>query len=518
MNRHLFTGALVAGALALLWVGAGFWGSHVLALIMTVIIAAVYGVGAFELHRFRQATDTLAQALAQIPPNLASLDDWLVKVPATLQNHVRLRIEGERVGLPGPALAPYLVGLLVMLGMLGTFLGMVVTLNGTVFALEGTADLAGLRSAFAAPIKGLGLAFGTSVAGVATSAMLGLMSALVRRERLQAAQRLDSQIATVLRRFSLTQQRQETFKALQLQSQAWPEVIGHMHAMMAQMERMGQQLNEQLLSQQDRFHRDIQGVYTDLARSVDQSLRTSLEQSAKLAGENLQPVIRAAMDSLALDAKQMYERVADTAQRQLETQSTRHEALMQLLTATAAEAPKAAAEFIGQLRLEGTRSAAKDNELLQERSRILETLNSLMVSIDQAGAQQRSAVDTLVASSALALNRAGNDFSEKLNAEATRLTAVSAQVTSSAVEVASLSDTLSFAVRTFGDANDKLITHLQRIESAMDKSMTRSDEQLAYYVAQAREIIDLSLMSQKEIFEELRQLSGQQGLALKGVA
>ena len=36
--------------------------------------------------------------------------------------------------------------------------------------------------------------------------------------------------------------------------------------------------------------------------------------------------------------------------------------------------------------------------------------------------------------------------------------------------------------------------------------MLRSDGQLAYYVAQAREIIDLSMGSQKEIIEELRQL------------
>lgn len=49
----------------------------------------------------------------------------------------------------------------------------------------------------------------TSVAGVASSAMLGLMSALSRRERLLTAQLLDTQIGTVLRGFSLTHQRQE---------------------------------------------------------------------------------------------------------------------------------------------------------------------------------------------------------------------------------------------------------------------------------------------------------------------
>ena len=38
----------------------------------------------------------------------------------------------------------------------------------------------------------------------------------------------------------------------------------------------------------------------------------------------------------------------------------------------------------------------------------------------------------------------------------------------------------------------------------MAKSMTRSDEQLAYYVAQAREIIDLSITSQKDVLEALQ--------------
>lgn len=53
------------------------------------------------------------------------------------------------------------------------------------------------------------------------------------------------------------------------------------------------------------------------------------------------------------------------------------------------------------------------------------------------------------------------------------------------------------------------MTHLQQIEAALEKSLARSDEQLAYYVAQAREVIDLSMMSQKQIVEELQQLAGQ---------
>ncbi|RZI42640.1 DUF802 domain-containing protein [Herbaspirillum sp. HC18] len=714
MNRHLFTAAFILGALGIVWVGVGFIDSSFLALAMTAFIGAVYAFGAFELRQFRQATSTLAAALAAIPENLADLDGWLSSVHPSLQNPVRLRIEGERVGLPGPALTPYLVGLLVMLGMLGTFLGMVVTLKGAVFALEKTTDLQAIRSALAVPVSGLGLAFGTSVAGVAASAMLGLMSAFSRRERMQAAQLLDTRIATVLRRFSLTHQRQETFKALQLQSQALPGVVDKLQAMMAQMESMSQQLNQRLLSNQEDFHRTVKGVYTELACAVDKSLRESLSQSAHAAGESIKPVVEAAMSGIAHDAKLMHERMADTVQAQLdglsarfdgtaatvaetwtaalrnqeqasagivadvgrslsafnetfeqrsgalvsavgaayaglqasqaENDKQRQQAWAQSLEATAAalaqelqqsgeqtlsqqqkicdtlirtaqdiadrtqastgntlaettrlvasaeelmrsriaaeaqwieqhrermdqlagllrtelgalkeeeaargnaaverlgqlqaalashlttlgtaleepiarliqtasEAPRAAAEVIGQLREQVSSSVARDNELLEERSRIMETLNALLEAINHASVEQRAVIDSLVASSEKALGATATAFSGNVAAEAAKLSDIAANVTSSAVDVSSLSETLGFAVNAFNDANEKLIANLERIEGALDKSMSRSDEQLAYYVAQAREIIDLSMTSQKEIVEELRQITVKQ--------
>ena len=86
-------------------------------------------------------------------------------------------------------------------------------------------------------------------------------------------------------------------------------------------------------------------------------------------------------------------------------------------------------------------------------------------------------------------------------------------MTGSAVEVASLGEAFGAAVHLFGESNDKLVAHLQRIESALDKSLTRSDEQLAYYVAQAREVIDLSMLSQKQILEDLQRLGDQRALA-----
>jgi hypothetical protein len=619
----MFTGAFLLGSIAVVWVGSGFVASHVLALVMTALIAAVYGFGALELRRFRQATASLSAALAAIPEALSNLGDWLDHLHPSLQNPVRMRIEGERIGLPGPALTPYLVGLLVMLGMLGTFLGMVVTLNGAAFSLQGTTDLQAIRTALAAPIKGLGLAFGTSVAGVAASAMLGLMSAVSRRERMQAAQVLDSKIATALRGFSLTHQRQEGYKALQFQARALPEVVDQLRAMMAQMAQLSQQLNQRLLSNQESFHGEVKGIYRDLAASVDQSLKGSLTQSARLAGESIQPVFEAAMTGIAREARVLQERMIDTAQAQLEGLAARFDAqaiaqqqaictalartaqeittnaqahassmlgdihrltssseelvrsriaaearslelhgarmeqlgnllhkglgglreeeaargdaavarLGDLQTAltghlttlgtaleepirrlieTASEAPRAAAQVIGQLRQEISSSVARDNELLVERGRIMETLNALLASINHASLEQRAVIDSLVASSAGALRQTGSQFAAQVGQETAKLSDMAAQVSSSAVDVASLSDTLGFAVHSFSEANAKLIGQLQRIEGAMDKSMARSDDQLAYYVGQAREIIDLSLLSQKEIFDELRQLPARQ--------
>src|SRR5690606_16951906 len=136
MNRFLHFLVFIAGLVALFWIGAGYVASNPLALVVTILIAAVYLAGTLELYRYQQATSTLTSALVGLSEPPASLGDWLASLHPSLRISVRQRVEGERVGLPGPVLTPYLVGLLVLLGMLGTFLGMVATLRGTGLALE----------------------------------------------------------------------------------------------------------------------------------------------------------------------------------------------------------------------------------------------------------------------------------------------------------------------------------------------------------------------------------------------
>lgn len=601
LNRGFVILAFVLGLAAIAWVGAGFVGTGDIALGMTALIGAVYLLGAQEIRRFRAVTASLAASMANVPQPLEQLGDWLARVPPGLQNAVRQRIEGERGALPGLALTPYLIGLLVMLGMLGTFLGMVLTFKGVVFTLEGSADLQAIRSALAAPIKGLGLAFGTSVVGVATSAMLGLMSALSRRERQDVARQLDALAATTLRPFSLAHQRQETFKALQQQAGALPAVASQLGALIEQMERRSQQLDEQLLARQAQFHQEAAQAYSGLARSVEQSLKDSLAASARAAGESLQPVVSNAMGAIAQDTTRLHERVSDAvhtqmtgmtermdrfasdfeqrcaalvagvqdtvnrshagqteadAQRQaawtasLQTlattlqqewqqagaqtvaqqqaaadqlaqtatlwrndlatlraeESARGEALMQNLLHTAAEAPKAAADVIAQLRRDMSQLTERDNRALQERAELMRQIDGLLKSVEAATGEQRSAIESLVGSASAVLEQVGRQFADTVGAQAVRAEDVATQVSGSAIELARLGEAFGEGVQRFSTTNEKLIASLQGIESAVSQSITRSDEQLAYYVAQAREVIDLSITSQQGILEDLRRL------------
>jgi len=642
------------GLAAVAWVGWGFIGASPLALVMTALIAAVYLLGVWELNGFRAATHQLERALAQVPQPLSTLSSWTAALHPSLRSPVHLRIEGERVALPGPALTPYLVGLLVMLGMMGTFLGMVVTFKGAVFALEGSADLVAIRSALAEPIKGLGLSFGTSVAGVAASAMLGLLSTLSRRERMAAARQLDAAIATVFQPFTASRQREDTVRALQAQAQALPQIVDGLRALMESMDRRTEHLHQHLLTQQTQFHQDVANRYGELARSVGQSLQDSLTQGARQSGEAIQPVVTAAMadivrhsarvheqliettrdqvaglsvqlsqadqerlaawhDALArqsaalvsqwqhvgadaqaqqqsvcesleraaaqiaerasrhvgdtlegasrlveqsealvqsrLDAESRWQQLQgermdqmatlwrtelqalrdDEARRaraavdqleQLQAAAGRHladlgaalEAPLHRLLHTASEVPQAASDVIAQLRREMVVLAERDTAALAEKQHLMEQLAAVLDRVHEATDQHRSAIDSLVSSASGVLAQTAEHVTQALGAQAERIdtvqTQVAHQLTASAVELASLGESFQAGVSAFAAGSARLIDQLQRIESALSQAQARSDEQLAYYVAQAREVIDLSISSQQGIVEDLRRLQG----------
>jgi hypothetical protein len=689
MFRNLLNLAVfVVGLVAVCWIGVGYVGSNPLGAAVALLIGACYVAGALELHRYRQATGTLQAAVADLSAAPPSLGSFLERLHPSLRNTVRLRVEGERVALPAPSLTPYLVGLLVLLGMLGTLLGMMATLRGTGLALESASDLQAIRGSLAAPVKGLGFAFGTSIAGVATSAMLGLLSALCRRERLEAVQLLDVKIATTLRIYSQTHQREEAFKLLQQQTEVMPALIDRLQTMMASIEQHSQEASERQRASQEAFHVSTGEIYAKLASSVEQSLKESVTESARAASAAFQPVMESTMAGLARETASLHDTVTHAVQQQLEGLSaafasstitvadiwkgavaeqqlsneklaqdlrgaqerfaetfekrsitlldgvasrldttasnvaeawndalvkqgaahevlavrneqalaaasaafeehasslvsvvhTSHEGLQAKLQArdeerlttwtdsltamvsalnthweqagenvasrqqdicdtlartagdiatqtqahasetiaeisrlvdAASEAPKAAAEVVAELRQKLSDSMVRDTAMLDERSRLLATLETLLDAVNHASTEQRVAVDALVTTSADLLERVSTRFTDHIEAETGKLEVVGAQVSVSAIEVASLGEAFSTGVQLFGQSNDALMERLQVIATALDSSLARSDEQLAYYVAQAREVVDLSMLSQKQIIEEMQQLARQ---------
>ena len=718
MTKFLFAGATALGAATIAWMGAGFAGSDALAFTVTAIIGGAYLIGVLELVRFRQATASLSSALAGLPGGSngdgPAPADWVKQLHPSLQNPVKLRIEGEASPLPAPVITPYLVGLLVMLGLLGTFAGMVDTLQGAVATLEGSTELAAIRNGMAAPIAGLGVAFGTSVAGIAASAMLGLAATLSRRERLLAGRELDSQIGGAFLQHSLTYQRQQTYSALQQQADTLPAVAQQLQSLAGSLERMGEKLTDTLISNQQQFHASATQAYQDLANSVGQALNASLADSGKLAGESLRPQLEAAMQGIGQQAESTHQALLHSAQAQSESvsaqlsgtleaittaiasadeqrlrqfsdslaagqreareqlaEATRNfsaeigavtaaqssaieaagsaqaqalealtltqkdaiaascesqqsalagaiasqeqaltaviesqrgvlaesgesqqaamqaatrelvelaaqlkqqwqqageqslqvqsavaesiggaakqlqqeftalregeqarndqaierlaslegtvadnlaalgqglEAPMSQLIEVASEAPQAAAEVITRLQEEIANNTERDNKLLQERREVLEDLHALSGSLQAASSEQREAVAELVNSSAAVLQEVGVGFGDHVASQGNTLTEISANFAGSAAEMASLGEAFTLAVQLFNDSNQGLGENLARIESALDNTSARSDEQMAYYVAQAREIIDQSMFSQREIIEELRQL------------
>ncbi|MCS3808419.1 DUF802 domain-containing protein [Xanthomonas sp. 4461] len=864
----------LVGLLAVCWVGFGYLGNNPLGACVSAVIGACYLAGALELYRYRQASATLDSAVTGLTAAPSALDAWLEQLHPSLRNAVRLRIQGARVALPAPVLTPYLVGLLVLLGMLGTLLGMMATLKGTGFALQSATDLQAIRGSLAAPVEGLAFAFGTSIAGVATSAMLGLLSALCRRERLQAVQRLDLKIASELHTHSDAHQRSEAFKLQQQQSTLMPALIDRLQALMGSIEQQSIAADARLATQQAEFHARTEAAYARLATSMEQSLQAGVAESARAVGAALQPAMEATMASIARDTAALHtqltqalqqqldgissgfdrsassaaqqwttaltaqehaqqalstqlqttleqiaqhtaglqERVSTAVQQQLhgldagfkdsarlaaehwqaalaaqeraqqalseqiqamlaqveqrssalqdsvgtavqqqlhalddgfarstaanaetwasvlaeqqrathslgtqlhatleqlaqQTTALQHgvqEAVQQQLdgvtsgleastaataaswtaavaeqqranhtlthdlqnaltqfastfdarsnalvdavsrrmeqssseTATAwsdalaqqqhasaalatqhqdalaaatasfdthaaglvdtlrqshaelqaaleardaqrlalwserfaamsatlaaqweqtgervtrqqqaicdtlattagelstqaqaqtsatiaeisrlmqiaSEAPKAAADVVAELRQNLSESMVRDTAMLEERSRLLATLDTLLNAVNHASTEQRQAVDALVTTSADLLQRVGSQLTEQIGSETGKLGAVAAHVSGSAVEVASLGEAFGMAVQMFSTSTGELNERLQHVATALDASLARSDDQLAYYVAQAREVVDLSMLSQKQIIEELRQLDGQ---------
>ncbi len=680
------------GALVVLWMSASFVGTSTLALLVSVLIAAAYTTGFVELMRYQSETRALSGALEAAERAGQPIDDltaWLQKLPVSLRFSVRQRIYGEAVGLPAPLLTPYLVGLLVMLGLLGTFIGMVETLQGAVGALQGNTELEAVREGLAAPIQGLGLAFATSVAGIIASAMLGLISTLSRRERLQASRALDREMASAFKPHSLNVQRRETYDALRAQAGALPAVADQLNTLAQHFDERMRQLTDNLTQSQQTLQNSLATQFQQLSQAVETSLSKGFQDTGRVAAESAAPVVNTFLEGanqhaqrlqqtlegavenhLAATAKQLSEsgetitrhweaalkaqqgansellntlgqrftdaqqtlnqsaesllgnleqshkqwletlqsveaerlthwrsgldqsattltqasqslaeqsrQIASDAQRDIGALIEKSDALLQQQTArdsqwqataseqletlikaasdqltalrhdeqqrgeaaiarleqlqessasqlaalgaaleqpmtrlmeTASDAPKAAAEVIAQLRGEISKNIERDNALLDERQQTLSQMEKLSASLEENARLQREAVEAMLQGSTENLSALANKFEERVAQESSTLGEHVANFSASTAELSTLGEVFTGAVHQFGEANSQLIARLEQIENVLTSAGQRSDEQMAYYIAQAREIIDHNLLTQQELLERLQGVS-----------
>lgn len=108
-------------------------------------------------------------------PNFTDKDAMLIK------SKFGYRLSNARAG------ASYFAGILVMLGLLGTFMGLLSTIDavgrvlGEMGNIGGEDGMSGFITSLAAPLQGMGLAFSSSLFGLSGSLLLGLYTFVCAR-------------------------------------------------------------------------------------------------------------------------------------------------------------------------------------------------------------------------------------------------------------------------------------------------------------------------------------------------
>ena len=610
---RFFAGCLfLLGAGLLAWLALGFAVSSQLALVVTLVIALAYTVGALELWVFQRDTQRLQQALQAGDGEAREFEHWLATLPAALRSAVARRIQGEPIALPGPLLTPYLTGLLGMLGLLGTFIGMMIALQGAVGALEGSTELAAIRAGLTAPIKGLSMAFGTSVGGVAASAVLGLLSAMARRQRLAVVRELDVQGARLFPGQGPLHYRQQMLHEARTQTGQLPLLLAQVESLVTRVDSATDSLHARMLEGQEGLQNKLVTLHTDLFEHVDQSLRESFAASGREAGESMAPILRDTMQAIAAQTEATQTTVRDGVDNQLaalaevreqaaqsvrdtralvasqasavaaqdslrlaleatvrdagsslDTQAANATAMLQQVgeqlsahreqleqqwlaertrfneqqqarfeaqadsvqnALTAAMTTNAQLTVdtlrpivestmagldsaVATVRKEASDALQRDEALLQSQRELVTGLQATAGALAQDSAAYRSTLDEFAQQTATALDATALQFASTVGQEADRLAGGGGQFAAGAQGLTALGDALGSAVAQFDAVAQGLSTTLQQLAQGMEEAAGRSDEQLAYYVAQAREVIDHSALAQQKLLDQLREIS-----------
>ena len=235
-----------------------------------------------------------------------------------------------------------------------------------------------------------------------------------------------------------------------------------------------QQLSERFVSQQEQLEAQWLGERTQfderqlarhesLSATVQAALTQALTENAKLTADTLGPVVASSMAAL------------DSA--------------------------------VAQVRDEATAALQRDQTLLASQHELVAELGSVTRSLADDSAQYRSTLERFSEHTSGLLQSTAAGFASSVEQGADRLAEVSEQFATGAIELATLGDALGGAVEQFDAVSAHLSSTLQGVAQGMQEAAGRSDEQLAYYVAQAREVIDHSALAQQKLLDQLREIS-----------
>lgn len=191
----------------------------------------------------------------------------------------------------------YLMGVMVMLGLLGTFLGLVGTIQGigATFAVIDSNDTGALISALTLPLKGMGTAFSTSLFGLSGSLILGVFGFVI----LQYKRRL---VASIVIWFS--QHITDLGASSGGQSDNMPEVVGSPMEFLVRLlsksfDRLADRLSNEISAKTDFLAQTLLAFSENIAQNRNRldHLLTEQQQAVGHLG-NIEKIVSSAMGGL----------------------------------------------------------------------------------------------------------------------------------------------------------------------------------------------------------------------------
>lgn len=465
----------VAGGVGLsivLRAGALYSGTDRLAFVLVALIGAGLSLGIVELAvrarralRFEREIERLPGAPTEADVEAASPE---------IRSVLRARIAGVPSAPAAQPYASYLLGLLVMIGLLGTFMGLFESLRGAREALGTSGDVAALRAALAAPMTGLSRAFGTSAAGVSASAMLGLALVIARRGESRAFAALSSYAAGPLARLTVARRTLDALEAIAHQGASLPAASEAMTRGAA--------------------------ALSDVAREVG----VALERTTHTVGEDLRSVARSVREDLQGASQSSARAVAEAVSPRLEAAVTR------VIETTAAQASATIARFDAASEARIAREATHAAALAERVERAVEAVvaahrEQAVALRDDVAREAKSVVDAVVAGRELLAE-----------AEAERARTIAAAMTETAVAVGSRLEQTALEIgRTLSDTMTATELRLDALREAVARDTKSVIETV---VANREQLADAEAERSRAVASALTDTAAAVGAQLQHIA